>query len=536
MRQNLPITTVERFVKADEPIVTETDLKGIITYANPAFVDISGYAAGELVGQSHNLVRHPDMPPSAFEDLWRTVNAGVPWQGLVKNRSKNGDFYWVDAYVSPIRKRGTITGFRSVRGAPSRQAATAAEALYKAVRENRSTLPRTPTYSLMQRFPFGQRAWMAFMGMGALNFGLVALATSGVSALTLWAAAGLSAVAVLVAGGWWVNNAIRSMEKIEKGVHQIEEGNFQINLRAEATDEFASTIISVQTMAVHLRSVIADVLSSSQRLAIQSGKLDDVSNALAARTGTQSERVVQVSAATEEMSVTVKEISHATEQTALSATEANRIVVDAERNMRDSLASIRRMVEVIGEARTELDDLRAAVERIGHMTSTIKEIADQTNLLALNAAIEAARAGESGRGFAVVADEVRKLAERTTHSTLDISNNVANIKQVTDVTFSTMEKAVREVELGTTAIDASNRNLGEVAAASVRTQSMAGQMAISLKQQASASEDVAGAMEAMAGTVEENNRNAIEVAALSSTLADHARALRELVSHFEKQL
>jgi aerotaxis receptor len=87
--------------------VTKTDLKGQITYANRAFIEISGFSEQELLGQPHNVVRHPDMPAEAFDDLWQTIKAGHPWRGLVKNRSKQGDYYWVDAYVTPSARTAT---------------------------------------------------------------------------------------------------------------------------------------------------------------------------------------------------------------------------------------------------------------------------------------------------------------------------------------------------------------------------------------------------------------------------------------------
>ena len=111
MKVNLPVTQHEVFLDPARPIVTKTDLKGQITYANRAFIDISGFHEDELLGFSHNIVRHPDMPPEAFADLWDTLKAGRPWRGLVKNRSKTGDFYWVEAYVSPITENGQTIGY-----------------------------------------------------------------------------------------------------------------------------------------------------------------------------------------------------------------------------------------------------------------------------------------------------------------------------------------------------------------------------------------------------------------------------------------
>jgi len=122
MRRNFPMTEVERpFVKG-KYLVMKTDLNGVITYGNDAFFDMSGYRREELVGKSHNLVRHPNMPPQAFEDLWCTVKQGPPWRGLVKNRCKNGDYYWVDAFVAPIHRNEGVTGYMSVRNEPTKDA------------------------------------------------------------------------------------------------------------------------------------------------------------------------------------------------------------------------------------------------------------------------------------------------------------------------------------------------------------------------------------------------------------------------------
>jgi aerotaxis receptor len=92
VRSNLPVTGIEYRMEAGQSIVSKTDTKGRITYINPAFIDVSGFTEEELLGKAHNIVRHPDMPPQAFADLWRTLQAGQPWTGMVKNRRKNGDF------------------------------------------------------------------------------------------------------------------------------------------------------------------------------------------------------------------------------------------------------------------------------------------------------------------------------------------------------------------------------------------------------------------------------------------------------------
>jgi len=125
------VSQKERPFPAGVVLVSKTDTKGIITYANDAFVEISGYSREELLGKSHNIVRHPDMPPQAFKWLWDTIKLDRPWRGQVKNRCKNGDHYWVRATVAPIVENGTIIGYVSVRRPPSREQVAEAEALYR---------------------------------------------------------------------------------------------------------------------------------------------------------------------------------------------------------------------------------------------------------------------------------------------------------------------------------------------------------------------------------------------------------------------
>ena len=122
MRVNMPVTQKEVKLAPGQTIVSKTNPKGVITYINRDFIEISGYSEAELIGQAHNLIRHPDMPQAAFKDLWATVQAGKPWRGMVKNRCKNGDHYWVLAHVTPSRNtNGDIIGYHSNRRVPDRK-------------------------------------------------------------------------------------------------------------------------------------------------------------------------------------------------------------------------------------------------------------------------------------------------------------------------------------------------------------------------------------------------------------------------------
>lgn len=195
MKTNLPVTDHEIVMKQNTILVTQTDLKGRITYANDAFVEISGFDRQELIGANHNIVRHPDMPPAAFEDLWTTIKAGHPWTKLVKNRTKSGDYYWVEANVTPIFKGRDIIGYLSVRQAPSPEQIDKAEKLYKAINANQASLrtkgPAAYVNALIQTkpstkaicalllmiFPFGLAAYQNFLAENYFMLGVTSLTT-----------------------------------------------------------------------------------------------------------------------------------------------------------------------------------------------------------------------------------------------------------------------------------------------------------------------------------------------------------------------
>ncbi|WP_347987399.1 PAS domain-containing protein [Methylomonas sp. AM2-LC] len=140
MKHNTPVTDREVLMKDNTILVTKTDLKGKITFANDDFIEISGFTAEELIGSDHNIVRHPDMPVEAFADLWATINQGKPWRQLVKNRTKAGDYYWVEANVTPIYKNNNIEGFLSVRYSPSRDEIRCSEQFYDQLRNHKATI------------------------------------------------------------------------------------------------------------------------------------------------------------------------------------------------------------------------------------------------------------------------------------------------------------------------------------------------------------------------------------------------------------
>jgi methyl-accepting chemotaxis protein len=278
MRTNLPVTSQEWVLPDGMTIVSKTDMKGRITYVNPDFIEASGYAEPELLGEPHNLVRHPDMPPEAFSDLWATLKLGKPWTGMVKNRRKDGDHYWVLANATPIFERGTVTGYMSVRSKPAREQVEAAESAYRLFREGAahglaiSDGRVVPTgirrwLSIAQRMTLGQKfgAVVAFVVMqmaGTLALALSPDAAGAWRMTAIWAlcaagAAGLGAMAML---GY---RLARGMSSLAAQVQELAQGRFERIFDAVGRDEVAELRRALQS----LRTRLGFELSDTRRIA-----------------------------------------------------------------------------------------------------------------------------------------------------------------------------------------------------------------------------------------------------------------------------
>ena len=137
---------IETQVPKNELIVSRTDLNGVITYVNDTFASISGYKPEELIGKPHNIIRHPDMPKSAFKELWDRLKSKNEWQGYVKNLRKDGGYYWVFAKISPLIKDGEIVGYKSLREPVDREKKIEMQRVYDELREKEDDKFRVVLY------------------------------------------------------------------------------------------------------------------------------------------------------------------------------------------------------------------------------------------------------------------------------------------------------------------------------------------------------------------------------------------------------
>lgn len=537
MKINTPVTNNEVLMKPGKPIVSKTDLKGIITYVNQTFSDISGFSREELIGKNHNIVRHPDMPAQAFAWLWDTIKQDMPWRGIVKNRCKNGDFYWVEAYVTPIKEKGRTTGYMSVRNIPNSVEVNACETLYNTLRESKASLPKRGFR--LNDVSFYTKLNIIFIVMSIMLFGSNLYYFLKAQTTLDKVVASIVGIGTLLSvfARFWLGGTVNSfLGKARYALGQIAEGNFNFSISADNRDEFGHILNELESMRINLRAIMSDVISSAKSVESSSQHVKMEMQGLLQRSNSQADRVDSISTAVEQMHQSVASASEHTQIAEEMAKATANIVHIGSQKMASSISSVEHIVEVVNESRTTLLNLHESIQHIEQLTQTIKEVAEQTNLLALNAAIEAARAGEQGRGFAVVADEVRKLAERTARSTVDISSTVSSIQQATKVAVTSMDNAVSEVDRSTGLISESSSSLSDILAASNKGKEMAHEISVMLQQQSAATADVARSMLDIHELADSNTVSIHGTEQATEKLANTAAELNLLVKHFEKSL
>ncbi len=512
MRKNLPVSNLETILPDNEFIYSRTDSKGVIVEANEAFAKVSGFTREEMIGQPHNLVRHPDMPEEAFADLWRDLKAGRPWCGIVKNRRKDGGFYWVVANVSPVREGGQVVGYQSVRSRPSRTEIATADAAYKHIREgDKST--RVEHGRVVDRRAASVHAVLALpiqitlIGIAAVagaamrlaggNLGSGALATALDVVATVLGLYGLCFLFVyaprvirdLNAFGAWLDGLLTTgnlKQRVNSQRHDL------IGTVIQKTDNFVS---SVQATVQGMADVAAQVGSATHEVGAGVQQVHQSARK-------QSDATSSAAAAVEEVTMSIGEVAENARSTREVAHHTGKVSRDGFDRSEQACEAILSLSETVKVSAEQVETLGQRSAEISQIASVIKEIADQTNLLALNAAIEAARAGEQGRGFAVVADEVRKLAERTGKATQEISAMIAIIQSETKLAVDGMRAGAAQVGEGVNLVHSSQealqrikdemddtiRRVDEISHASVEQQAAMTQLAQNVEQVAAMTE------------------------------------------------
>ncbi|MEY4765648.1 MAG: methyl-accepting chemotaxis sensory transducer Pas/Pac sensor [Pseudomonadota bacterium] len=487
MRNNLPITQQEYDYPGDEMLVSMTDLKGRITHCNAAFLRVSGFTQDELLGQAHNLVRHPDMPAEAFSDLWHTIANGRAWTALVKNRRKNGDHYWVHAHVTPLLERGQPMGYLSVRTKPTREQVAQAEALYERLIAERGA----PTFKFHagRVRHFGWRDWTGKLGRIHLTGRMAAAMALILPVMVLphalplppawlpWVELLCGGVALAAMATLLDRTISRPLNEAIRFIHHMSAGDLTHSIHSTRPDQIGVLMRGLRQANLNTRAFVKDVRTETDGIQQAIADIAQGNINLSDRTDSQAGNVERTTAAMAMLTDTVRQTADTAREVAQVSAGTSDVAVQGG--------------QAVGQVVEAMQGIQGSSQRMTEITQLIESIAFQTNLLALNAAVEAARAGEQGRGFAVVASEVRNLAKRSSQAAQEIRGLIStSIERVGDGT--------RQVEAaGTTiqrVIDAVSQVTGLIQGITAAT--------------AEQSEDIANVNHSIAEIGEATNQNA----------------------------
>ena len=520
MKMNIPVTTNEIVLPAGEQLISTTDLKGRITSINEAFIRVSGYSREELLGKNHNIVRHPEMPTAAFQNMWGDLKTGKHWMGLVKNRCKNGDFYWVDAFVTPIVENTKVVGYESVRVKASDERIKAAEKTYTRLNKSSAKLPAIGS-SLFTRL-----------------FICALLIISSVSVFAYFSDAPRLLLAVMVPisvllayGG--ITYSLRPLTAAAKSSQAVANNSVIQYLYTGRHDEvgqiqFANLMLEgrLRTVVGRIEGSVKDMTQSVDQLALSSEKNHQ-------GVAIQQDETAAVLHAMSEMNSAVQEVAKSASNSSISTRDAADQVNDSKIMLASTVSRISELAESMGVSIDVIKQLEEDSGTINGVLDVIRSISEQTNLLALNAAIEAARAGEHGRGFAVVADEIRSLSMRTQESTVEIQGILEQLQQRSQQASNMMDVGGKQVEMTVKSARDTSASLDLAAQALVNIEGMSLSIAAAVEEQSQVATTINDNVKQISTLADDSAGQSASASTLCGDLSKKAEALHHMALRFK---
>ncbi|XDD50285.1 methyl-accepting chemotaxis protein [Leptospira sp. WS92.C1] len=448
MRKNLPITNKEIQIPVNAVLISRTDIKGKISYVSQDFADISGFSEKEMLGEPHNLIRHPDVPSFIYKEMWETIESGNPWNGVVKNRAKSGDHYWVDATITPVMNEGIVSGYMSVRKKATSKQIERTQILFKELENTGSIFWKFKLSfrMLLQKLGLSGKiliySLLVFVPLLIANFqwihkGLIFLPLFGVFCGTF----GILCLIITILN---YKKKIREIISIQK---DIVSGNFlrEIPARNEYS-EVAEIYSSLRVLVISIWGLLVQIKESFEKNNQLYTYLSQSADQFQNNTHSQVTSVEKTAFASQELSSTLEEIvkSIHLQSTGLASInegigKVNESIYNVSKsmgNLSTQTASVKQKAsqseETFGRAILAMDEIKEYSNGISKIIGIITSISEKTNLLALNASIESARAGEAGKGFSVVAEEISKLADQTRNSIKEIVSLINNTTKAVD--------------------------------------------------------------------------------------------------------
>ncbi|GAB4290333.1 MAG: PAS domain-containing methyl-accepting chemotaxis protein [Methylophaga sp.] len=522
MKKNLPVTDNE--IPVNEELISTTDLKGAIKEYNHAFKEISGFDDDELQGVNHNVVRHPDMPPAAFQDLWDTIKQKQHWMGIVKNRCKNGDYYWVDAYVTPIFDGDAVVGYESVRVKPEPELVERAKKIYGQLNVGRKPALSGPlgrmsikARSLLQNVTVVLLTLITFSALNRLH---VSVQFAGSAAV------GLGAAYVLKR---WVFESLD--EALREAGEEINNPLMAL-IYTGRNDEAGQIMLVNKLLNAKIRTMLGRLRDSAKKIDQDAQSSLESQAGITESIAAQAEQTDQVATAMTEMSATIHEVAESASQAAQKSTEADEIAQQGSGHASSAIEGLGKLDQAFARISDVVSKLEQGAGAITPIVEVINGIAEQTNLLALNAAIEAARAGEHGRGFSVVAEEVRNLASRTQQSTEEIARLIKQLDEAMAEAVGSVSDTKRVGEDSRNRVQGAIDSLTAIARKVKELSDLNTLMATAVEEQSAVSEDINKNVVHISSEADEVKRGAGQMQMNADRLAAESKGLFNMINRF----
>lgn len=450
MRDNGPVRDVEHKFPSDPSakIISLTDPHGVIVDVNDTFVQISGFSREELIGQPQNIVRHPDMPSEVFKMLWDTIQKGQSFMGIIKNRSKDGGYYWVNATIMPIIQEGKIIGYESVRTAANSKQIARAEKYYAQMRSGKQIHRAQHCYTIYIFY---------LLLLAALTYALINpnILSSCILGLT-----GLAGIIFT-----HVKHRIFIL-RLMRLFHHHNDADINIKIYTSHKGLEGSLIYNILYNLKEVDTILTRVRETSNELAvIAETNIEEMklSQKEALNSNDQSQQLAEeMKAIASTIAEMLNDITSRSSTVAHNSNDAANLVSEGKQVAQSTMTAIDELKGSVNDISNAIGDLASRVDDIEKASELIKGIASQTNLLALNASIEAARAGSHGRGFAVVADEVRALSLKTEKTTVQIHDLIARFKKTAKSTVELSAHGQHNAEEGANYVHATHDKLNNI--------------------------------------------------------------------------